>query len=141
MRFWWNEWHERRRERAPVASRPRVALAVQAARSAGLGSAAADPAALRHFEAIERAAASGPLHKARRRAERGLSPTLLWETAKAARASGRRPEEIWAEALGEWLLAQRIIPDEAPRRPATLGIRRQQTWREIETAMQSLRAS
>jgi hypothetical protein len=141
MRFWWNEWNERRRERAPVASRPRVARAVEAARMAGLGSAAVDLSTVRQFEAIERAAASGPLHKARRRAQRGLSPTLLWETAKAARESGRRPEEVWAEALGEWLAAQELIADEPPRRPATFGVRRQQTWHEIESAMQALRAS
>ncbi len=140
MRFWWSDRSDRRGARVPVASRPRVARAVQAAQAAGLGSAAVDAAALRHFDAIERAAASGPLHKARRRAERGLSPTLLWETAKAARETGRRPEEVWAEALSEWLTAQELVADVSPQ-PLVFGVRRQQTWHEIESAMQALRAS
>jgi hypothetical protein len=120
-----------------------VALAVQAARTAGLGGATVDAATLRHFEAFDRAAASGPLHKVRRRAERGLSPLLLWETAKAARQSGRRPEEIWAEALSEWLSAQEMVADVSPMQPAPaiFGARRQQTWQEIESAMRALRAS
>jgi hypothetical protein len=144
MRFWWrdrSERDERGDARVAVASRPRVAHAVRAARAAGLGSAAVDPAALRHFEAIERAAASGPLHKARRRAGRGLSPVLLWETAKAARETGRRPEEVWAEALSEWLTAQELVADASPFAPLVLGVRREEGWHEIESAMRALRAS
>jgi len=145
MRLWWTE-RQGGRKRERTASRPRVAQAVQRAHAAalgadaGLGSASADMGVLRHFEALDRAAASGPLHKARRRAERGLNPDLLFETARAARTAGRRPEEVWAEALREWLMAQTLIPDEAPR-PLVALTRRQQTWREIETTMQALRAS
>jgi hypothetical protein len=121
-----------------------VAQAAQAAWSAGLGSASVDTSALRRFEAIDRAATSGPLHKARRRERRGLASGLLWQTARAARQIGLRPEEAWAEALGEWLSAQELVPDVAEEqgwRPAMVSIKRQQTWHEIETAMQALRAS
>ena len=141
MRFWWNERNDRRGARVSVASRPRVARAVEAAQAAGLGSATVDSATLRQFEAIERAATSGPLHKARRRAERGLSPILLWETAKAAREAGRRPEEVWAEALSEWLTAQELVADVSPLQPLVFGGRRERNWHEIESAMQALRAS
>lgn len=142
MRFWWNE---RKRER--TASRPRVAQAVQRAREAqlgasvGLGSATVDTGMARHFEALERAAASAPLRKVRRREEAGLAPGLLLETARAARNAGRRPEEVWAEALREWLLAQTLVPDEPPARPALVLTRRQQTWRDIESTLHALRAS
>lgn len=142
MRFWWSR--AQRRDRAATASRPRVAQAAQAAWSAGLGSATVDMGALRHFEAIERAATSGPLHKARRREARGLAPGLLWQTARAARRVGLRPEEVWAEALGEWLAAQDLVAEvtgESSWRPAILNPKRLQTWHEIEAAMQALRAS
>jgi len=145
MRFWWSRVQQR--DRAATASRPRVAQAAQAAWSAGLGSASVDLSALRRFEAIERAATSGPLHKARRREARGLAPGLLWQTARVARRVGLRPEEVWAEALGEWLAAQELVPEvtevaeEPSWRPAMFSIKRQQTWHEIETAMQALRAS
>ncbi len=148
MRFWWSERKQHERKRQGTASRPRVAQAVRRAReaqtgaaTAGLGSATADMGMLRHFEAIERAAASGSLPKARRRAEAGLAPALLFETARAARTAGRRPEEVWAEALREWLLAQALVPDEPQARPAIVLTRRQQTWRDIESTLQSLRAS
>lgn len=146
MRFWWNE-----RKRQRTASRPRVAQAVQRAREAqlgagagvGLGSATADVGMgmVRHFEALERVTAFGPLRAMRRREEAGLAPGLLLETARAARNSGRRPEEVWAEALREWLMAQALVPDEPPARPAFVLTRRQQTWRDIESTLQSLRAS
>jgi hypothetical protein len=141
MRFWWSA----NPLRSETPSRPRVARAVAEARMAqagavrGLGSAGVDTVMLRQMEAVERAAATGPLRKALRRARRGLSPELLWETARAAREVGRTPEEVWAEALRDWLASQR---GEAPApRPAGTGVRRQQIWREIEETMAALRAS
>ena len=140
MRFWRSE----RRDRNASRSRPRVAGAVAAARQAyvasptGLGSAAMYAGTLRHFEAVERAAASGPLAKQARRAQRGLAPELIRETVRAAHRDGRRPEEVWAEALHEWLAAQ----DQAPAASAlTLDSRRRQLWGEIEATLHGLRAS
>ncbi|MFI5271592.1 MAG: hypothetical protein ACHQ4H_00995 [Ktedonobacterales bacterium] len=139
MRFWWNE----RRERD--TARPRVSGAVSAAKRiydapAGLGSASADMGALRHFFAVERAAeVSGPLReKQARREERGLEPRLLRETARAARQTGRTPEQIWSEALRGWLAA---YADEPAMRPVTFETRRQAVWREIDAAIAGLRAS
>ncbi len=127
MRFWWRPQSARparegRQARQTAHSRPRVARAVEAARQAGaamspvsLGSASVDVAsmagmesiaALRHFDAVERAAISGPLHKAQRRAKRGLGTDLIWATARAAKQEGRQPEEVWAEALRDWLASR-----------------------------------
>lgn len=152
MRFWWSERSGRtergpRRDRRTSASRPRVALAVAAARRvyaepAGLGSASAPPeeGALRHFFAVERAAeVSGPLVRQQARHEqRGLEPELLRETARVARSSGRTPEQIWAEALRGWLAA---YSDEPARLSPTLETRRQSVWREIDATLAGLRAS
>ena len=90
------------------------------------------------FEAIERAAATGPLRKVARRAQRGLHPTLVWETARAARDTGRRPEEVWAEALGNWLALQQADTTRAVT-PRTLETRRQLAWRDIEETLSALR--
>lgn len=154
MRFWWSERNERtergrtsRREREASASRPRVARAVAAAKRVyaepvGLGSASvmADAGALRHFFAVERAAeVSGPLlRQQERREQRGLEPDLLRQTARAARSSGRTPEQVWAEALRGWLAA---YSDEPVRLSATLETRRQSIWHEIDATLAGLRAS
>lgn len=156
MRFWWSERSERSegtrtsrrdRDREASASRPRVARAVAAAKRvyaepAGLGSASvmADAGALRHFFAVERAAeVSGPLRRQQaRREQRGLEPDLLRETARAARSSGRTPEQVWAEALRGWLAA---YSDEPLRLSATLETRRQSIWHEIDATLAGLRAS
>ncbi|WIG59510.1 MAG: hypothetical protein OJF49_002257 [Ktedonobacterales bacterium] len=156
MHFWWQRQAARTERavesngerstgrRAAVLSRPRVASAVAAARQVhiapdgyGLGSASLDYGALRHFEAVERAAQSGPLAKAQRRAKRGLEIRLLRETAREAERMGRRPEEIWAEALRDWLL----VREEPAARPATYETRRQQVWGDIEATLGLLRAS
>lgn len=130
------------------AMRERVARAVEAARMAqagvpaGLGRATADTAMARRMEAAERAAVTGPLEKARRRAARGLAPELVWATARAAHEVGRRPEEVWAEALRDWLVSRELVATSKtsglPRRVET---RRQRCWHEIETTLQALRAS
>ena len=149
MRFWKRDkrakietWQPR--DRAASASRPRVARAIEAAHLAqdgvprGVISLRPEAGALRYFEAVERAAASGPLQKARQRSRRGLAPELVLATARAAQQIGRRPEEIWAEALRGWLERQDTAP--API-PATLELRRRTVWRDIDVAMAGLRAS
>lgn len=152
MRFWWSERSERtergrggRRDRGASSSRPRVACAVAAAKRvyaepAGLGSASvvADAGALRHFFAVERAAeVSSPLQRRQaRREQRGLEPGLLRETARAARSSGRTPEQIWAEALRGWLAVYHDAP--APL-SAVLETRRQSIWHEIDATLAGLR--
>src|SRR5260370_29541315 len=95
------------RGRQRVEYRPRVAHAVEAARLVreGIMSEQASAGARRHFEAVERAAATGPLKKVMRRAAHGLSSQLVWETARAAHQARRRPEESCAEALANWLTA------------------------------------
>ena len=143
MPFWWTL----RSARQPVHSRPRVQRAIQAARDASelapvsLGSASIDAEALtslRHFDVIERAAISGPLHKSQRRAKRGLETELIWATARAAAKAGRCPEEVWAEALRDWLASR-----EAPtvQRPQSFEWRRQQVWSDIDLTLAGLRVS
>lgn len=141
MRMRWTGWPARRAE----PSRPRVAQAMarahmaQAGVNSGLGSASATGGVSWQFEAIERAASTGPLRKVARRAQRGLHPTLLWETARAARDAGRQPEEVWAEALGNWLALQQADTARVAA-PRTLETRRQLAWRDIEETLSALRA-
>jgi hypothetical protein len=143
MLFRWTS----RPARRPVPSRPRVARAVQEARHAvemvpvALGSASIASESLiplRHFEVMERAAISGPLHKAQRRARRGLGTELIWATARAAQQTGRMPEEVWAEALRDWLANRE--PAQAPS-PPSFESRRRQAWLDIELTLAGLRAS
>lgn len=141
MRFWWSEWPLPKAPR----TRPRVTRAVEAARMAqagvprGLGSARVDVAIIHSMEAIERAAASGPLKKTARRAQRGLSPDLLWATARVARESGRQPEEVWAEALRAWLSTQPPQREQSAKRPIPLDGKRQRIWEEIDETLEALR--
>lgn len=114
----------------------------QAGVPAGLGRATADTAMARRIEATERAAVTGPLEKARQRAARGLAPELVWATARAARDVGRRPEEVWAEALRDWLVSRELAA--APKTSGLLRkveTQRQRCWHEIETTLHALRAS
>lgn len=145
MRFWWQRRQERTDRDSLSYSRPRVAQAIQRASEAqaarsSLGSASVDAVSLHYMQAVERAAASGPLTKQARRRERGLPPELLWQTARVARQAGRQPEEIWAEALSTWLTFH--APEgEATGVPRTVGGRRQATWHEIDKTLRSLRVS
>lgn len=142
MHFWWSE---RSLPKAP-RTRPRVSQAVAAARmaqagvSGGLGSARVDVAIAHSMEVVERAAASGPLKKATRRAQRGLSPDLLWATARAAHDSGREPEEVWAEALRAWLASREAPPTPNGTTPHQTNGRRQRIWEEIDDTLAALRA-
>lgn len=142
MQFWWSERSLPKAQR----TRPRVALAAQAARMAqagvvrGIGSARVDVAIAHSMEVVERAAASGPLKKAMRRTQRGLSPDLLWATARAARESGREPEEVWAEALRTWLASREADHAQNGRRPRVVDGKRQRIWEEIDDTLEALRA-
>jgi len=144
MRFWWQPRIQNGRE----AVRPRVASAVAAARQAGtttlagLGSARVDYGLMRQFEAMDRAAQTQrtpPVSQLPERSARHIvNRDLVWATARAARNAGRTPEEVFAEALHNWLLEQDTLP--APR-PATLEVRRQQTWSEIDRVLHGLRTA
>lgn len=126
--------------------RERVGRAVEAARMAqagvpgGLGSASMDVVIARRLETAERAAVTGPVEKARRRGRRGLAPELVWATARAAQEAGRRPEEVWAEALRDWLVSRQLSTGASVVSPI-VETRRQRCWREIETTLQALRTS
>jgi hypothetical protein len=58
-----------------------------------------------------------------------------------AREMGRPPQEIWQEALTEWLLAHEIGLAGPSAPPLLQSAQRQQEWGEIEATMQALRAS
>jgi hypothetical protein len=116
-----------------------VARAIEAARlaQAGIVSAPRLASAGRHLAAVERAP-DGLIAQAVRRAERGLAPQLVLAAARAAREAGRPPEEIWAEALHDWLT---LREERSIMRLPTTDARRQSVWRDIEDTMQVLRAS
>ncbi|GEM_PF-1557578 len=89
--------------------------------------------------------------KAKRRAKRGLSASLLRAAAEVAQALGRSPEEALAEALQAWLTAQESVmqpsvavagagADGSPRR-RPMEVRRQEVWEEIDETLKALRAS
>ncbi|HEV2239110.1 MAG TPA: hypothetical protein VGR57_20815, partial [Ktedonobacterales bacterium] len=71
---------------------------------------------------------------------------LIRATARAARASGRQPAEVWSEALSDWLAGRDAM--DAPREAAEerpllslVSARRGETWRAIEATLGELRAS
>jgi hypothetical protein len=122
MRLKWPVWGGRPSRR----SRPRVAQAIRAARAAQV-----DPTAQVRPGWSARAM------------ESEVSPLLLHATARVARASGRQPAEVWAEALQHWLAAyepatgvsavdtMRVVPDG----------RRVRAWQAIDATLGELRAS
>ena len=70
-----------------------------------------------------------------------VGPALMRAAMLAAREAGRRPDEVWEEALAAWLLAREAETPPAERRPAPQGARRQAAWGEIEATVRALRAS
>jgi hypothetical protein len=135
MRLMWPVWGGRASQR----SRPRVTLAVQAARAALLtGPAPSRPAVWARSIRVGMPA-SGAGERAARPLGTGLSPDLIRATARAARASGRQPTEVWSEALSDWL-AGREAADERPLL-SLVTARRTQTWQAIEATLGELRAS
>ena len=70
-----------------------------------------------------------------------VGPALMRAAMLAAREAGRRPDEIWEEALSAWLLAREVETAPAERPPALRGAHRQAAWGEIEATVRALRAS
>ncbi|HEY7779141.1 MAG TPA: hypothetical protein VIC85_02910 [Ktedonobacterales bacterium] len=73
----------------------------------------------------------------------GVSPALVWATSRAARESGRAPEDVWSEALRNWLTIQDLAAAEAATDPSLgrLDARRAQAWQAIDATLFALRAS
>ena len=139
MRFQWPAWGGRGTRR----SRPRVAQAIQAARTVQ----ASEAVPLVRVEGVwgrepmlprrpvVQAGISGPLLHERT----GLSSALLWATAQAARESGRQPADIWTEALSAWLIDREAAEQQPVRSP--FDARRSQAWQAIDATLGELRAS
>jgi hypothetical protein len=138
MRLRWPVWGGRTSHR----SRPRVAQAVRAARAAQATSGAEARApwgamSLAVSVAGGMAGTAGQTH-----ATAGLSPSLLWATARAARATGRQPADVWAEALQRWLAERESTDDESDGRAVRVALdaRRALAWRAIDATLGELRA-
>ena len=136
------------RGRSRVQSRPRVTNAAAAAHRAqagaggALGSSTAGVGAVVRLPAVRRIERAG-LGSAVAVGE--ISPSLLHATMQAARQSGRSPEDIWEEALRDWLVDRWTTWTEAREsgaaRPPVQEQRRQQAWHDIEATLHALRAS
>ncbi len=137
----WRLWKRQGRQR--THSRPRVARAAEAARSAQtemsggyraqLGSSWAGASLLLAVDSGARAVGRGGGPQG---AMLAASPALL---LAAARASNRTVEDVWEEALTAWMAG-----GSEPRhtRPAgQTAERRYHVWREIDQTLGALRAS
>lgn len=139
MRFQWPAWGGRAARR----SRPRVAQAIQAARTVEASAAIPmvrvggvwemEPMMPRVSALLT--GVSGTIRHSRA----DVSPALLWATAQAARESGRQPADIWTEALSAWLI-DRDAEEERPVR-SPFDARRSQAWQGIDATLGELRAS
>jgi hypothetical protein len=69
-----------------------------------------------------------------------LPTALVRESLRAARDAGRTIEEVWAEALGDWLTQNESFE---PSLEQHLGriYKRQRVWGEIDETLHELRAS
>lgn len=141
--------------RVTTASRPNVARAGQAAALARAGDSGelratwaadrllftASPAGQRH----EHGAADGDsLGSATAGTPRwALSPSVLRATVRVAEAEGRRLEDIWDEALREWLAREADHAGEIEARVPAPHVQqaRQHTWLSIDETLRALRAS
>ena len=139
-----------------TSARPRVARAVQAAQMAqagvtrGMGSAMAGLEAL-FTPAIPATRMSGVNGLNGLNSAGGgdaslgsavalqLPAALLRETTRAARLTGRRPEDVLTEALTDWLAGYSGGAAMAPSPLHAPG--RQHSWGEIEETLRALRAS
>jgi hypothetical protein len=119
-----------------------VALAVRAARAAHL-TAPARSAEWARGSRVGMPAVALAGEGAARPLGTGLSPELIRATARAARASGRQPAEVWSEALSDWLAGRESQREAAEERPllSLVSSRRSETWRAIEATLGELRAS
>lgn len=127
-------------------ARPRVARAVQAAQMAHAGVARGMGNAVAGLEAL-----LAPAIPARVNALNSMNtnlgsavamqlpPTLMRETTRAARLTGRRPEDVLEEALADWLAGYESssVAAYSPLRQAG----RKHSWGEIEETLRALRAS
>ena len=68
-----------------------------------------------------------------------LPAALMRETTRAARLTGRRPEDVLTEALTDWLAGYSGAAAMAPSPLHAPG--RQHSWGEIEETLRALRAS
>jgi hypothetical protein len=68
-----------------------------------------------------------------------LPSALMRETTRAARLTGRRPEDVLEEALADWLAGYEGAPVAALAPMRAAG--RQNSWGEIEETLRALRAS
>jgi hypothetical protein len=121
-----------------------VALAVRAARAAHLTAPARSAEWARGSRVgMPAVALAGVGEGAARPLGTGLSPELIRATARAARASGRQPAEVWSEALSDWLAGRESQREAAEERPllSLVSSRRSETWRAIEATLGELRAS
>ena len=139
-----------------TSARPRVARAVQAAQMAqagvtrGMGSAMAGLEAL-FTPAIPATRMSGVNGLNGLNSAGGgdaslgsavalqLPAALLRETTRAARLTGRRPEDVLTEALTDWLAGYSATATTASSPLHIPG--RQHSWGEIEETLRALRAS
>lgn len=139
MQWIWNEWRPCGRNQ----SRPRVSRAVEQARLAqtgveyGLGGASAGIAAFVAPSLPLPAKRGGALGSA---VALKLPTVLVRESLRAARDAGRTIEEVWAEALGDWLTQNESFQ---PSLEQHLGriYKRQRVWGEIDDTLHELRAS
>jgi hypothetical protein len=68
-----------------------------------------------------------------------LPPALMRETTRAARLTGRSPEDVLEEALADWLAGYESAPMASFSPLRVPG--RQHSWGEIEETLRALRAS
>lgn len=140
-----------------TSARPRVARAVQAAQMAqagvtrGMGSAMVGLEALfaPAIPATRMSSVSGMnVTSSVSGADAGLGSAvalqlpaaLMRETTRAARLTGRRPEDVLTEALTDWLAG--YSGGTATMAPSPLhATGRQHSWGEIEETLRALRAS
>lgn len=122
-------------------SRPRVASAAAAARSAktamhegsaGLGSARAGASVMLAAAPLAAAPARGT------RAVGAFAPESPAALMAAARAANRTVEEVWEEALLAWIGGGEATL--TPRPSTQVVERRQRTWHEIDRTLGALRA-
>ncbi|MEO7003417.1 MAG: hypothetical protein ABI068_16475 [Ktedonobacterales bacterium] len=84
--------------------------------------------------------------------ERGVTATLIRATALVAQVLGRAPEDVWAEALENWLASQeqsqqqgrdgvQFIQSGAAPRARLVEVRRQENWQTIDATLHALRVS
>ncbi len=135
----WRLWKRQGRQR--TNSRPRVARAAEAARSAktemrdgfslGLGSARAGASVMLTGAAL----AGGPGRSGR--ALGAVVPASPAAVMAAARASNRTIEEVWEETLRSWIGGDVATVARPAAQPAA---RRVHAWREIDQTLGALRA-